>query len=51
MDCSSIIEKIKEKKHLISMSSLESLLELGFSLDFNESTSILGICCGYGGML
>lgn len=51
MDYKNIIKKIEEKSYLISMSTPESLIELGYSLGFNKETSVLDICCGYGEML
>jgi len=51
MDYKNVIKAIEDKSYLISMSTLESLIELGYSLEFNNDTSILDICCGYGEML
>lgn len=51
MDYKQKLKAVEDKAYLISMSTPESLLELGYSLGFNEKTRILDICCGYGEML
>jgi cyclopropane fatty-acyl-phospholipid synthase-like methyltransferase len=46
-----IIEKIDESNHLVSMTPVKKIIELGYILEFNENTKILDLCCGYGTML
>jgi cyclopropane fatty-acyl-phospholipid synthase-like methyltransferase len=46
-----IIEKIDNSNHLISMTPVEKIIELGYILKFDENTKILDLCCGYGEML
>jgi cyclopropane fatty-acyl-phospholipid synthase-like methyltransferase len=47
----SIIEKIIDSNHLISMTPVEKIIELGYILKLNENTKVLDLCCGYGTML
>ena len=51
MNYKDIIDILDQRAHLISMSSLEGILEIGYNLGFNEQTRILDLCCGYGQML
>jgi cyclopropane fatty-acyl-phospholipid synthase-like methyltransferase len=46
-----IIEKIDQGNHLISMTPVEKIIELGYILKFNDNTKVLDLCCGYGEML
>jgi cyclopropane fatty-acyl-phospholipid synthase-like methyltransferase len=46
-----IIEEINDSKYLISMTPIEKIIELGHTLEFNERTRVLDLCCGYGTML
>ncbi|MDR1803964.1 MAG: class I SAM-dependent methyltransferase [Treponema sp.] len=45
------IERIEDNNHLISMTPLEKIIEMGYALGFNENTKVLDLCCGYGTML
>ena len=40
-----------ESQFLISMTPVNSLVELGFSSGMNSSSTVLDLCCGYGEML
>lgn len=46
-----IIEKIDNSNHLISMTPVEKIIELGYVLGLNENKKVLDLCCGYGEML
>jgi cyclopropane fatty-acyl-phospholipid synthase-like methyltransferase len=46
-----IIGKIRDSNHLISMTPVEKIIELGYILGFDENTNVLDLCCGYGTML
>jgi len=46
-----IMERIDDSSYLISMASVENIIEMGRFLKFNENSKILDLCCGYGTML
>ena len=48
MDYQKQLEKLKESHFLISMTDIDSLLEIGFSSGMNSSSFVLDLCCGYG---
>ena len=51
MDYQKQISKLQESQFLISMTPVDSILEIGFSSGMNRSSSVLDLCCGYGEML
>lgn len=51
MDYKSIIANLTESKYLISMTSIEKVVEIGFTSGMNSTSTILDLCCGYGEML
>jgi SAM-dependent methyltransferase len=46
-----IIDRIDSSSHLISMTSGDLIIEMGYVLCFDNTTHILDLCCGYGEML
>ena len=51
MDYKEIIENIESSHHLISMTPIEKVVEIGYTAGMNSNSSVLDICCGYGEML
>ncbi|MDD4494696.1 MAG: methyltransferase domain-containing protein [Eubacteriales bacterium] len=51
MDYKQIINVCEESKYLISMVPVERVIEFGWQIGLNDSTSMLDFCCGYGEML
>ncbi|MDR3149054.1 MAG: class I SAM-dependent methyltransferase [Oscillospiraceae bacterium] len=51
MDYKQILSACEERKHLISMVSIEGILQIGYDLGMNENTTVLDLCCGNGEML
>ena len=51
MDYKQILSVCEERKHLISMVSVERIVELGYSIGLNENSRVLDFGCGYGTML
>lgn len=51
MDYQIQLEKLKESQFLISMTDIDSIIEIGFSSGMNASSLVLDLCCGYGEML
>ena len=51
MDYQKQINKLQESQFLISMTPVESIVEIGFSSGMNSASSVLDLCCGYGEML
>jgi len=51
MDYKHILNACEERKYLISMVSIERIIELGYNIGLNESKTVLDLCCGYGEML
>ena len=51
MDYQKQLERLKESQFLISMTPIDSLIEIGFSSGMNSSSFVLDLCCGYGEML
>lgn len=51
MDYKQIIDACEESEHLISMVPVERVIEFGWQIGLNDSTSVLDFCCGYGEML
>ncbi|MCL2508690.1 MAG: hypothetical protein FWF05_05895 [Oscillospiraceae bacterium] len=45
------IEKLEDDAHLISMSSADDVIRLGYSAGLNEKSRVLDLCCGFGTML
>lgn len=46
-----IAERIDSSHHLISMTPVELIIEMGHVLGLNEDSEVLDLCCGYGEML
>ena len=51
MDYTHILRACEERNHLISMVSLEHIVELGYAIGLNENSRVLDLSCGYGTML
>lgn len=51
MDFKTVINNIESSHHLISMTPLEEIVEIGYTSGMNSNTSVLDLCCGYGEML
>lgn len=51
MDHRNIIDRLTESSYLISMTPLESVVQLGFEAGMSPQHSVLDLCCGYGEML
>lgn len=51
MDYQNVIKKCEESSYLISMVSIDDLIKFGYSLELNEKTNVLDLCCGYGEVL
>lgn len=51
MDYKAIINDIDSGQHLISMTSVEKIVEIGYTTGMNSSSTVLDLCCGYGEML
>jgi len=51
MDYKTIINDIESSQHLISMTPIEKVVEIGYTAGMNSSTRVLDLCCGYGEML
>jgi len=51
MDYKEIINDIESSLHLISMTPVEKIVEIGYTAGMNSDSSVLDFCCGYGEML
>ncbi len=51
MDYKAIINSIESSQHLISMTPVEKVVEIGYTAGMNSNSSVLDLCCGYGEML
>ena len=51
MDYKTIINNIESSQHLISMTPVEKLAEIGYTAGMNSNSSVIDLCCGYGEML
>lgn len=51
MDYKAIINDIDSSQHLISMTPIEKIVEIGYTSGMNSNSSVLDLCCGYGEML
>ena len=51
MDYKTIIANLTESKFLISMTPIEKIVEIGFTSEMKNTSTILDLCCGYGEML
>ena len=51
MDYKKLIKKLQESEHIISMTPIERIVEIGYSAGMNSASSVLDLCCGYGEML
>lgn len=51
MDYKKLIKKLQENEHLISMTPIERIVEIGYSAGMNSGSAVLDLCCGYGEML
>ncbi|MBN2075819.1 MAG: methyltransferase domain-containing protein [Dehalococcoidales bacterium] len=51
MDYKAIINDIETSQHLISMTPIEKIVEIGYTSGMNSNSSVLDLCCGYGEML
>ncbi|HIZ55025.1 MAG TPA: class I SAM-dependent methyltransferase [Firmicutes bacterium] len=51
MNYQKLLNERNESQFLISMTPVNSLVELGFSSGMNSSSTVLDLCCGYGEML
>ncbi len=51
MDYKTIINDIESSLHLISMTPIEKIIEIGYTAGMNSNSSVLDLCCGYGEML
>ena len=51
MDAKAIINEIESSQHLISMTPVEKIVEIGYTSGMDSNTSVLDLCCGYGEML
>ena len=48
MDYKKLIKKLKENEHLISMTPIERIVEIGHSAGMNSGSAVLDLCCGDG---
>ncbi|UCD09764.1 MAG: methyltransferase domain-containing protein [Dehalococcoidales bacterium] len=51
MDYKEIINDIKSSLHLISMTPIEKIVDIGYTAGMNSNSGVLDLCCGYGEML
>lgn len=51
MDYKAIIDTIENNQHLISMTPVEKIVEIGYTAGMNSGSRVLDLCCGYGEML
>lgn len=51
MEYKAIIHDIDSSQHLISMTPIEKIVEIGYTAGMNSSSTVLDLCCGYGEML
>lgn len=51
MNYKAIINTIESSQHLISMTPIEKIIEIGYTAGMNSNSRVLDICCGYGEML
>jgi SAM-dependent methyltransferase len=51
MDYKAIINDIENSQHLISMTPIKGVVEIGYTTGMNSNSSVLDLCCGYGEML
>lgn len=51
MDYQNQFDRLNESNFLISMTPINSIVEIGFSAGMNRSSVVLDLCCGYGEML
>ena len=51
MDYKALINDIESSQHLISMTPIEKIVEIGYTSGMNSNSSVLDLCCGYGEML
>ena len=51
MDYKAMIHDIESSQHLISMTPVEKIVEIGYTAGMNPDSSVLDLCCGYGEML
>jgi ubiquinone/menaquinone biosynthesis C-methylase UbiE len=51
MDYKTIINDIESSQHLISMTPIEKVVEIGYTAGMNSNSSVLDFYCGYGEML
>ena len=51
MDYKAVINDIESSQHLISMTPIEKIVEIGYTSGMNSNSSVLDLCCGYGEML
>lgn len=51
MNYTETLKKIEDESYLIGMISVEDILRFGHSLQLNENSKALDLCCGYGTLL
>ncbi len=51
MKYKTIINDIVSSQHLISMTPIEKIVEIGYTAGMNSDSNVLDLCCGYGEML
>ncbi len=51
MNYKATIDGIESSQHLISMTPVEKVVEIGYTAGMNSNSSVLDLCCGYGEML
>lgn len=51
MNYKELIKKMKENEHIISMTPVDRIVEIGHSAGMNSDSAVLDLCCGYGEML
>ncbi len=51
MSYQAIIDNIESSRHLISMTPVDKIIEIGYTAGMNASSRVLDLCCGYGEML
>lgn len=51
MNYTETLKKIEDENYLIGMISVDDILRFGYSLELNENSKVLDLCCGYGTLL
>ena len=46
MNYTETLKKIEDENYLIGMISVDDILRFGYSLELNENSKVLDLCCG-----